>query len=276
MPDFKRNGAMTLIHDLQTRLEPQLTKVPAVISAAEIRVRYSDDAVARGIVGRVAQDLSDSVLAALPLFAAGFCAIDRTAGQGIGMTVGQHPSEIVVTVENAAHNPMLLQLLLYLIAVQNQSPPGAYERLLAVLDGDEDAAAAIYAPLDFAGNVTRITARLHGNEPHAFDLSQPLPRAGSAAIAARISSDGGRQVFSAGTSPYYSDDMDNGFLTLQNAGVFAKQLGEPSPTEEPEIFVDRAAHVVVDGWHDAPDWLAELLWTISGGQAVRIMDTEAE
>lgn len=267
---------MTLIHDLQARLDPQLTDVPAVISAAEIRVRYSEDAGARGIVGRVAQDLSDSVLAALPLFAAGFCAMDRAAGQSIGMAVDPQPSQIVVTVENAAHSPMLLQLLLYLIAVQNQSPPGAYERLLAVLDGDREAAAELYAPLDFAGNVTQIAVRLQGRDPHAFDLSQPQVRAGLAGLVAQINSDGGRQVFSAGTSPHYSDDMDNGFLTLQNTGVFARQPGVPSLAEEPEIFVDRGGHVVVDGWHDAPDWLAELLWTISGGQPVRMLDTEAQ
>ena len=260
-----RTEAMHLIEELENRLALSSMNVPAVISAARIAVVYHDHAVARGVVERLQDDLSHILQQAQPLFKAGFAATDPVAGQAIAVSVGGQAGQLIITVKDAVQSPMLLVLLLYLVAVQNQTPPGAYERLLAVLDGDEDAAQDAFSPLNFSADVARIALHLEGQGTKLLNLHEISVAQHLEEVLHQISNDGERQLFAVGDRPRYDPEMDDAFLTLQNTGVFSSRLGEWSYEAEPEIFLGHAGMLVVDGWCDRPVWLAELVTTISNG-----------
>lgn len=253
-------------------LKPHLPGLPAILPAeirqATILVRHSPDAVSRGIPTRVAEAVEERLRDALPLLRAGYAAVAPGSGRELLLNVLPSQDGYAIEIADAAHTPLLAQILFRLLIAENQTPPDAWQRLLAALDGDEAAAKDAFAPLDFVNDVATLRFEAQGVGQQDFTLTPAVLRSELAGIVEQLSAKGERQAFLLPAAAVLDEDQENGFLSLQNARIFSRDLDRRAG-DEPEIFLegDAASSILVaEGWTEDPIWLAELLWTLARGE----------
>jgi hypothetical protein len=251
--------------------------LPRTITDLKIEVAHTPVAIDRGVPARLKEDIADILKAIGPLFAAGFSGMG--ASSTFKLKLGGDAQGVRITISGANHTPMLVTLMLRLIEVFSQTPAGAYEYLLDMLDGDEEEAKAAFNPLSFVADVASVTVTAPGEPRDPYTVAAPSLRPDLAPLVAAINVEDDRQIFNVPRNAQYDDALDHGFMTLLGHGVFRPLRDDSSMVEEPEIFIqpaDRAAQVVVDGWNDDPLYLAELLRVIAGGQAGNVQPATGE
>jgi hypothetical protein len=277
---------MTRLEALLARVNMPAGGVPQVLTGLSLTIHYAQGAVDRGSVASMLDGLNDECQAIIPLFAAGFAGAGPVASFAIKVSQPGHDMGLI-EVSGAAHDSRLLFLLLRLIEAGHQTPPGAWERLLYSLDGDEDEARAAFNPRNLAQDVLGIFVTLQGHgATRPFDLAMPQSVAELAPLTLAIAHELPQTDILRFTLPSHMADtgaLEHGFLTFQNAGVFS-QLNDSVPHRpgEPEIMVEPAgqgAEVTVEDWTDAPVFLAEYLRVLAGGQAesvavIRVEDAD--
>lgn len=265
---------MTRYSDFLARLSVPPT-LPARITAVQIDLHYTPDAATRGVPARMAQMLGLPFGDVSRLFAAGFAAIDPDHGQDIAFDIHSTENRVRISCQGAAHRAMMLYCVLRLLETTHQTPDGAYERLLDLLDGDTAAAQAAFKPINII-DMTRIEVVVAGDEPpmsFAYD-TPPLLR-DLAGLAAAIDAETDQMVFDLQVDATLSEPVDHGFLVLQNAGVFQPPQTQDPVRTEPEVFLSAPRQLHVLGWRDAAFGLAELLWLICDGQTAGIVRRDA-
>lgn len=264
---------MTRMTDFIARLSMP-PAIPSRITGARIDLSFTEDSQARGSPGQMARGLEWTVPDLAQLFAAGFAAGVPGEGAGIALTLTPTASGLSLRVEGAAHRPMMLYCLLKLLEVAAQTPAGAYERLLDLMEGDEAAAREAFSPL-FVTDLARVEVGVTGDgAPLPYDHGTPPLLPGLAPLAARIGPETDRMVFVLPVEGRLPGPVDHGFLVLQNGGVFQPPASEAVITNEPEVFLSGQAEVTVIKWRDAGFGLAELLWLIAGGRTGGIALTD--
>lgn len=263
---------MTRFETLKARMHIEGGVVPINITSLRITLEHTPDAIARGITARVGGEIEVTLGDVTPLFAAGFGAAE---GLELGATaaITCHSTitanGIQVDVAGAAHSPLLPYLLVRIIEGHSQTPEGAFERLLDMMDGDEDMARAVFKPLVFANDVESLTIQTAPASPQTptvlLDMAVPV-RADVAALIARLGADAEQIVLSMPDAAMFNDALDHGFLTLQDQGHFQPFGARPS---NPEIYMNEGA-LIVEDWVGAPLFLAELARVIAGGEVAGI------
>lgn len=187
---------------------------------------------------------------------------------------------MIVEVKKAAHSPMLAWLLVRLVEHESQTPPNAFEWLVARI-GEEDAR-EVFDPLDVARDVESITVSAvgTGSTSHIIDLAQ-LPSAPELESLAEIieQEDEENMAFFMPSDAHMDEDAENGFLVLQNAGIFRRLENAFDDTEEPELWLRTISGVLemaVEGWTDEPLFLVEYLRLVAGGSldGIALVDEE--
>lgn len=265
---------MTLNDLLLARITPLPQHLPAALTSLRIEVAFTPEAIRRGVPAQVIEGVDARLQDAAPLFRAGFAASSFGLGGRAEFAVRVPSGGYVITASGIDHSPLQLQILLRLIVAENQTPPGAYQRLLAALDGDEQAARDAFFPLDFLKDVAAVTVSADGDGAAVFTMDPPALRDDLTSLAARISTDGEAQSFSLPQGTSLDEAVENGFLSLQNAGIFRTDVASTGP--EPELFLqnDAGTALIVDGWSDDPAYLAEMLWVLARGQtgSIQLLD----
>ncbi|KGJ06672.1 hypothetical protein SAMN04487972_102282 [Paracoccus halophilus] len=83
----------------------------------------------------------------------------------------------------------------------------------------------------------------------AFTLAPPLTRSDLAVlIRATSQADGETQNFALPARAPLDDEVEHGFLSLQNSGIFGKDMD--APVWESEFFITEDGALSVDGWSD--------------------------
>lgn len=257
------------------------SEVPAVTTGLQITLRHSDAAILRGVPDRVAEAVGDRLADALPLLRAGYGAVAPDAGAGLDATVAVRADGLTVTLTRAAHHPLLVQLVLRLVLAESQTPPGAWQRLLSALDGDEEAAREAFEPLahdDIAALSLVVEGDGTGHDPRPFaplDVwLHPELVLLAADIARQVAADSededGALYIPLPPGAALGEAIENGFLSLQNARVFSASADASDPLPEPELYVvGQPPNLVVQGWADDPAWLAELVRVLVQGARSR-------
>ncbi|MDO5622975.1 MAG: hypothetical protein Q4G24_16130 [Paracoccus sp. (in: a-proteobacteria)] len=256
---------MTLTDLLLTRFLPRMPELPFSISRARIEVAFTLEAIARGVPSEVIEGVGARLEDVISLFRAGYAATAFGSGQQMQLTLHTQADGYTIDIADAAHSHLLVQILLRLVVAESQTPPGAYNRLLAALDGDEEAAREAYTPLDFLADTRHVTVTAEGDGTMNFMLAPPLIRSDLTTLIGEVSSkDDESQVFTMPRGAWLDEDIEDGFLSLQNSGVFSEDTTVSGP--EPEIFITEDGTLRADGWSDDPAYLAELIWVIAQGQ----------
>ncbi|MDO5657435.1 MAG: hypothetical protein Q4G36_03810 [Paracoccus sp. (in: a-proteobacteria)] len=256
---------MKLTDLLLTRLSPQMPELPVSISRARIKVSFTAEAIARGVPAQVMEGIGARLGDATALFRAGYAATAFGLGQHVQLTLRAQTDGYMIDVADAVHSQLLVQIMLRLAAAEGQTPFSAYDRLLAAVDGDEAAAQEAYFPLNFLADTHAVTVTAEGEGAKEFTLAPPLTRPDLAALIGEISSkDAQLQLFTMPSGTSLEEEVENGFLSLQNSGVFGRDIAVSEP--EPEIFITGEDRFGVDGWSDDPAYLAELLWVLARGK----------
>ncbi|EHM00335.1 hypothetical protein HMPREF9946_02687 [Acetobacteraceae bacterium AT-5844] len=271
---------MNRLETLAARLQITRGGVPARLTVLSIDLRHTAEAVAKGRPDRLAGELEATFETIRPLFAAGFAGAPGAETGDIRFSVTPDAGGLRIAVTHAGHGPLLVWLLIRAIEAQAQTPPGAFERLLTLLDGDKEAARRMFDPLDFAADIARITVEAVGEPLHALELSRPPLRPDLAPIAAQIEPGRDPLRFAVPEDASLDEAVEHGFLTLLDLGVFSHPSLPPPDVGEAELHLHRlpgGAEFVVTGWADEPCFLAELLHVIADGEpaSVRAMAAEA-
>lgn len=163
---------------------------------------------------------------------------------------------------------MLAWLLVRLLESESQTPPDAFERLVALI-GEEDAREA-FDPLDMVRDVERITVRASGKGPtgHVIDPAQ-LPQCPELdPLVQVIDAEAEAMGFVMPPDARMTTAVENGFLVLQNAGIYRPLATAFDDAGEPEIWLRRregGRELAVENWTDEPIFLAEYMRVIAGG-----------
>lgn len=242
--------------------------LPEAINELTITLQHTPEAISAGVTERVAEQLKFQFKEIRRLFAVGFAAIPGQDGSRFKVKVLTGQGSVTVRVSNAAHRPMLAWLLVRLVESQSQTPPGAFERLVAMI-GEEDARDA-FDPLDMVRDVEAISVSASGTGPtgHVIDPAQipecpeldPLVRA--------IDMEAEMMSFAMPAGARMTEAVENGFLVLQNEGLFRRLAEAFDVEEEPEIWLRRqqgALEMAVEDWTDEPLFLAEFMRVVAGG-----------
>ena len=258
---------MTRAEALRQKLVGGTPVVPAQIGTLRIAVTHLPGPIERGVPARVGTELSELLAQALPLFAAGFCAAEAAAPGAAAAIAGRVETMergFVLTLTGAAHGPRLPHVMLRVIEAKSQTPAGAYERLLDLLDGDEEEAKAVFNPLSLAADVAAIEVAADGTgEAVSLQLDRAPAHAGLDPWSATIPRDAERLIFEGASFAKFDDRIDNAVLSLFDTGCFHDFGAVPG---QPELFV-QGGRFMVEGWDGAPVFLTELLQAVSGGQA---------
>lgn len=243
-----------------------LLHVPTVITQLTLRVDHTPDAVGRGVSDRVAAEVAQSLEAALPLFAAGFCAANihkSHAAAGITGAVDRTTTGFTLRIDGASHSTALPYLLVRLIEAHSQTPAGAYQRLLDLLDGDEKEAQSVFKPLSLAADVSAIDMHCAGaGSQQALDLLLPPDQAHLDPLARAIPRDVARLIFDLPQGGRLDTKIEHGFLTLNDQGCFHALGTLPG---DPELFV-RGRELIINGWDGDAVFLAALVSVVAMGQ----------
>ncbi|MGR3466769.1 MAG: hypothetical protein ACU0CI_02745 [Shimia sp.] len=245
--------------------------MPEVISRIRIEIRFHAGSHERRVPERVFEELTEAAEDISPLLAAGFAA--RAVGIDLRprFDVVTMDDGVSLRLEGAEHRAMLAFMLMRLVECLSITPPGAYERLLALTGGDDAEATAAFSPklvTDIAEIVCTIEG--HGNGGPT-DLSGPHMPADIAELSRRIERAGRAFSLSLPSPTTLPEDIEHGFLVLQNAGVFAH--GDVNGAE-PELFMSDATTLAVEDHMDAGFGLAELAWLLTRGAVSAIEVTD--
>ncbi len=252
--------------------------LPVTITDLVIEVRHSQVGIERGLPAQLKDDVGETLRAIGPLLAAGF------AGGGPSSTfklkLGGDASGIRITISGAGHTALLPYILLRMIEAQCQTPAGAYEYLLDLLDGDEDAAKEAFSPLDVTADIAAVVVTAPGEPRFPFSITKPPMRPDLPPLTATINIEDDRQVFAVPSADLWTDAVEHGFLTLLGLGVFVPFTDLPHGDGEPQIFTQGnagpGAQIIVDDWSDDPAFLAELLRVVAGGDPGAVRRVQGE
>ncbi|WP_417419411.1 hypothetical protein [Hoeflea sp.] len=243
--------------------------LPEVINALTITLQHTPEATKAAVPEMVGGNLKDQFKEIRPLLAAGFAAPADQDSSRIKIKVSRKRGYITVQVSNAAHGPMLAWLLVRLVEDEFNTPPRAYERLVAWI-GEEDAKDA-FDPSDIAREVEAITVSTvgTGSTGHVIDLER-LPFAPELESLAEVIDQEGEEnmAFFMPSDAHMDEDAENGFLVLQNAGIFRRLENAFDDAKEPELWLRTVSGVVemaVEGWTDEPLFLVEYIRVVAGG-----------
>lgn len=267
---------MTRLETLAGRLGIAGGALPEVLTDLIVEIRHTTVALERDFPAELAEELEMLVEDITPLFAAGFGGVAGQDPSRVSIAVATSPKGVTLTVKDAAHTSILPYLLTRAVEDASQTPPGAFQHLLYIMDGDEEAAREAFSVKDFAADVEAIVLRATGASVPGFRIDVPLMRPGFAKMLASIDSADEDFVFAINGDAQFSDAVEHGFLSLYGLGVFLpfERISE-LPEGEPEIFVRNTGQgneLVVDNWIGQPEFLGELLWVVTGGRpdAVRL------
>ena len=271
---------MTRLETLAGRLGLAGGALPEILNDLILEVRHTTVALERDLPAELAEELEGMIEDITPLFAAGFGAAAGQDPSRISIAVAASAKGVTLTVKDAAHTVILPYLLTRAVEDYSQTPPGAYQFLLQVMDGDEEAAREAFSPKDFTADVKAIVLRATGASAPGFRIDVPLMRPGFAKMLASVDTADEDFVFAIAGEAQVSEAVEHGFLSLFGLGVFLPfdRLSD-LPEGEPEVFVRNTGQgneLVIDGWVGQPEFLGELLWVVSGGRpdAVRLISAE--
>jgi hypothetical protein len=210
---------MGRLEALQGRVVMAGGGLPQLVTGVAIRIDYAPGIVERGNLGGVLYGLREECAAVMPLFAAGFAGSVPTPGFAIKVSQPS-PSEGLVSVTGASHDSRLVFLLLRLIEAAHFTPPGAWQRLLDSMDGDEEEARAVFSPRDLASDVLGIAVMAEGvGAVLPFDLGMPLGVVALPPLAQAIAGqmrDVDRMEFAVRGMVAGVGALEHGFLPLQS------------------------------------------------------------
>ncbi|RVV98318.1 hypothetical protein EKE94_05150 [Mesobaculum littorinae] len=239
--------------------------IPATVTGLTLILRQTPAALARGLRDEVLDELDFALGDIGALLATGYGALAEFDPSGLSIHCRPEPETgLTIEVTGARHGALLPNLLIRALHGLHQTPAGSFDRLLAMLDGDEAAARDSHDPKDFSALVKRIDLSVQGEGPHAplpLDLPPPSPDA-AALVDALSRTDAARTFRMPAGAQHLSERAENGLMSLWSFGAL-QSLAAPAPDDDEPLFtLDRDAEgtlCTVEGWSAAPVHLAETL-----------------
>lgn len=239
--------------------------MPANLKQAVIVLRYSAGKAAKGQIEDSVELLQETFDDLVALTARGFL-----GARGISAVVGSPATGLVEVTLKGAHLPGdLVVIALRLTVGANDNSPEDFERLLAALDGDRDAALTIYGGTNFADEVEGITLVLDGDgADKAFD---PFHVAGPDRKGACGALRQAGRLRLAGFAAHMPDEAtEDLILDLAGMGAFLPlgAVADHAPGDE-EYFAD-GDDLIIDGISIEETSLRALLAMLAPGVAPKV------
>jgi hypothetical protein len=152
--------------------------LPAVIERLVMEIEFTGSAVEAGVADETNIEVEDTLRDVGALMQAGFlCRSVRTPASHRLQVAMPDPCRIRVDLESTGVHPNVVPMLVRLIYSLHQTPPEAFQRLVAAFDGDERAAIEAFAGVDYAETVAELRFRqLEGRgEVRPFQLRSAVP-----------------------------------------------------------------------------------------------------
>lgn len=251
---------------------------PAVIEDLVMGVEFTARAVDAGKVPAAIMNVEDTIGHMNVLMAAGFLGRSEQARGAAQLQATRSGRSCVrIELESAGVHRNVVPMLVRLIYHMHQTPPGAFARLVAAFDGDEQSAHAVYAGVEYAETVAEICLHeIRGSaamEP--LQLESSVADDGLARPVGWPEADYGEweRIIIDGfdSSAVLDDELEDAWLSLAMMQAFVP-LGRPvgfEPGDEEFFFRDAEAgrQLVCDALAIELFWLSEWLMCLVGGSA---------
>lgn len=246
-------------------------RLPRVLTDAVIQIRYQS-----GVDFSVYADvLADELSIMSPLFAAGF--LSTAPAQQLAFTLDQDTAGLIIKISGANHAPALLHLLLKYIHLIHQSPPGAFEALVEMLQSEEDAR-SVFVPVVFESVVAGVTVTVP-----PFDDTNAIPFESAAVerdgihgqLQTQLASLGHSYAITIAGPLALNPQIEHAFLTADALNLWA--LDSPPQKAEPEFFTQPSGTDTifnVTDYRSHPWFMSELVWVLASRDLSRVKGIE--
>lgn len=233
--------------------------------------RFTPEAVNEGRALTILDALEWPVSTLGGLFSAGFASFAAPAP--VTAALSQEGETFSIRIEGGPLHPFALWCVLRLLASAATLPPDAFEQLVSLMEGDEEAAREAFSPrfiTDYEAISCSVTGEgaLVGFDAALVFETAPL-LAGAAQLMDQIASacEAGKErlLFELPRAAELTPALEDGFLALQCLGVFAD--GPPAGISEadPELFLQTPQQLVVTDWEESALGIVALVATLCGG-----------
>lgn len=260
-------------------IPPALTAVlsappslPRVLTDAVIHIRYHS-----GVDFDVYADvLADELSIMSPLFAAGFMSIAPAPKLVFGLE--QDVTGLIIKISGANHSPALLHLLLRYIHLSHQSPPGAFEALVEMLQSEEDAR-SVFVPVVFENMVASVTVTVPPFDEAtavAFEAAAVERDGIHAQLQTQLASLGDSYAITIARPLALNQQIEHAFLTADALNLWA--LDGPAQKVEPEFFTKPSGDntvLNVSDYRGHPWFISEFVWVLADKDLSRVKGIEA-
>jgi hypothetical protein len=246
-------------------------QIPQALRSIEIHARFTPEAVNEGRALTILDALEWPVSTLGGLFSAGFASFAAPAP--VTAALSQEGETFSIRIEGGPLHPFALWCVLRLLASAATLPPDAFEQLVSLMEGDEEAAREAFSPrfiTDYEAISCSVTGEgaLVGFDAALVFETAPL-LAGAAQLMDQIASacEAGKErlLFELPRAAELTPALEDGFLALQCLGVFAD--GPPAGISEadPELFLQTPQQLVVTDWEESALGIVALVATLCGG-----------
>lgn len=260
-------------------------ELPEVIEHLVMEVEFTEGAVAAGVAHGAVPELEETVDDVRALMSAGFlCRSEQSPGSHLLRVAAPDPSGIRIELESTAVHRNLVPMLVRLMFSLHQTPPEAFDRVVAAFGGDEQAAREAYAGVDYSETIAGLrfqTVEGRGEE-RAFELQSSVPDADMARPVGWPEGAYGEweRVVIGGFDGSAELDftLEDAWLSVSMMSAFVP-LGQPAGFEpgEEEFFFREAKsgrQLVCYGLSVEYFWLGEWLTCLVGGASQEVTRLE--
>lgn len=251
------------------------SQIPQALRSIEIRGLFTPEALTEGRALTILDALEWPVSTLGGVFGAGFASFGAPAP--VTATLLQEGEAFRIRIEGGPLHPFALWCVLRLLASAATLPPGAFERLVDLMEGDEEAAREAFSPR-FITDYEALSCLVTGEGALVdFDAALMPATAPLLAGAARLMDQFGnhigagreagkeRLLFDLPRAAELTPALEDGFLALQSLGVFADGPPAGFAEADPELVLQTPQRLVVTGWEESALGLVALIAALCGG-----------